>query len=237
MEAVDEARTQVERTLGQTQDLEHHWHAFNQYLDLLPQAVPGTANKDSGAHLQHWHWSLSPGVPDGLAGYHSVRKLVMDQHARVPFLTVHASYLWCLTENKALSDAAARAFDSKGNRLTQHWVDFPGRVLQGATKAQQRQLIGAAEYAEQPLTVHTARSLLAPMIDSAVSKSEGRLDAKYSTRIDLLETSVGSLETTVTSELRSFKAEMKEVLQGATAGPQPYQQQPKGKGGWQRRYG
>jgi hypothetical protein len=75
------------------------------------------------------------------------------------------------------------------------------------------------------------------MIDSAVSKSEGRLEAKYSTRIDLLETSVGSLETTVKSELRSFKAEMKEVLQGATAGPQPYQQQPKGKGGWQRRYG
>ena len=73
--------------------------------------------------------------------------------------------------------------------------------------------------------MQTARSLLAPMIDSAVSKSEGRLDAKYSTRIDLLETSVGSLETTVTSELRSFKAEMKEVLQGATAGPQPYQQQ------------
>jgi hypothetical protein len=77
------------------------------------------------------------------------------------------------------------------------------------------------------------------MIDSAVSKSEGRLDAKYSTRIDLLETSVGSLETTVTSELRSFKAEMKEVLQGATAGqpaPQRYQQQQsKGKGGWQRR--
>ena len=145
------------------------------------------------------------------------------------------SYLWCLPENKALSDAAARAYDSKGNRLTQHWIDFPGRVLQGATKAQQRQLIGAAEYAEQPLTVQTARSLLAPMIDSAVSKSEGRLDAKYSTRIDLLETSVGSLETTVTSELRSFKAEMKEVLQGATAGPQRYQQQSKGKGGWQRR--
>ena len=58
VEAVDEARTQVERTLGQTQDLEHHWHAFNKYLDLLPQAVLGTANKDSGAHLQHWHWSL-----------------------------------------------------------------------------------------------------------------------------------------------------------------------------------
>jgi hypothetical protein len=90
--------------------------------------------------------------------------------------------------------------------------------MQGASKAQQRQLIGAADYPEQPLTVQTARSLLAPMVDSAVSKSEGRLDAKYSTRIDLLETSVGSLETTVTSELRSFKAEMKEVLQSATAG-------------------
>ena len=111
--------------------------------------------------------------------------------------------------------------------------------MQGATKAQQRQLIGAADYAEQPLTVQTARSLLAPVIDSAVAKSEGRLDAKYSTRIDLLETSVGSLETTVTSELRSFKAEMKEVLQGITAGPpapQRYQQQQsKGNGGWQRR--
>ena len=150
---------------------------------------------------------------------------------------MQASHDFCKPENKALADAASRAFDSKGVRLTQHWVDFGGRVLQGATKAQQRQLVGAAVYAEQPLTVQTARSLLAPMIDSAVSKSEGRLDAKYSTRIDLLETSVGSLETTVTSELRSFKAEMKEVLQGATAGPQPYQQQSKGKGGWQRRYG
>ena len=79
--------------------------------------------------MQHWHWSLSPGVPEGLTGYHSVRKLVMDQHARDPFATVYESYLWCLTENKALSDAAGRAYDSKGNRLTQHWIDFPGRVL------------------------------------------------------------------------------------------------------------
>ena len=103
VEAVDEARTQVERTLGQTQDLEHHWHAFNKYLDLLPQAVPGTANKDSGAHLKHWHWSLSSGVPEAPAGYHSVRKLVMTQHARTPFPTVYNSYRWCLTENKTIS--------------------------------------------------------------------------------------------------------------------------------------
>ena len=61
VEAVDEARTQVERTLGQTQDLEHHWHIFCRYLELLPQAVPGTPNRLSGAHLQHWHWSLSGG--------------------------------------------------------------------------------------------------------------------------------------------------------------------------------
>ena len=129
----------------------------------------------------------------------------MDEHARNPFATVQASYDFCKPENKALADAASRSFDSKGNRLTQHWIDFPGRVMQGATKAQQRQLVGAADYAEQPLTVQTARALLAPMIDSAVSKSEGRLDAKHSTRIDLLKTSVGSRETTVTSELRSFK--------------------------------
>ena len=70
--------------------------------------------------------------------------------------------------------------------------------------------------------MQTARSLLAPMNDPAVSKSEGRLDAKYGTRIVLLETSVGSLDTIVTAELRSFKSEMKEVLQGATAGPQRY---------------
>ena len=159
---MDKVRTKVERTLGQTQDLEHHWHAFNKYLNLLPHAIPGTANKDSGAHLQHRHWSLSPGVPEELAGYHSACKLVMGQHARTPFATVYDSYLWCLTENKALSAVAVRAFDSKGNRLTQHWIDFCGRVLQGATKAQQRQLIGAAEYVEQPLTVQTARSLLAP---------------------------------------------------------------------------
>ena len=90
VEAVDEARTLVERTLGQTQDLDHHWHAFNKYFNLLPHAVPGTANKGSSAHLKHLHWSLSPGVPEGLAGYHSVRKLVMDQHARDPFQCTQA---------------------------------------------------------------------------------------------------------------------------------------------------
>ena len=165
----------------------------------------------------------------------------MDEHARNPFATVQASYDFCKPENKALADAASRSFDSKGNRLTQHWIDFPGRVLQGATKAQQRQLIGAVEYHKQPLIEQTTRALLAPMIDSAVFKSEDRLDSKYSTRIDFLEVSVGSLETTVTSELRSFRAEMKEVLQSATAGPpaqQRYQQQQsRGKRGWQRRSG
>ena len=237
VEAVDEARTQVERTLGQTQDLEHHWHTFCRYLDLLPQAVPGTPNRtvvltcSTGTGRCHQAYlTASQGTTRSASSRWISTPGVLSRLCR-------QSILWCKPENKALADAAARAFDSKGNRLTQHWIDFPGRVLQGATKAQQRQLIGAAEYAEQPLTVQTARSLLAPMIDSAVSKSEGRLDAKYSTRIDLLETSVGSLETTVTSELRSFKAEMKEVLQGATAGPQHryQQQQSKGKGGWQRR--
>ena len=63
---VDEARNQVERTLDQTQDLEHHGHTFCRYLDLLPQVVLGTPNRLSGAHLQHWFWSLSPAVPDGL---------------------------------------------------------------------------------------------------------------------------------------------------------------------------
>ena len=52
VEAVDDARNQVKRTLGQTQDLEHHWHTFCRCLDLLPQAVPGTPNRLSGAHLQ-----------------------------------------------------------------------------------------------------------------------------------------------------------------------------------------
>ena len=105
VEAVDEARNQVERTLGQTQDQQLHWHTFCRYV-----------------------YTLTCG--------------------------------------------------SKGLRLTQHWIDFPGRVMQGATKAQQRQLmiIGAAHYAEQPLTVQSARSLLAPMIDSAVAKSEALQD-------------------------------------------------------------
>ena len=122
------------------------------------------------------------------------------------------SYDFCLPENSALADAATRAYDSKGQKLTQHWIDFPGRVLQGATKAQQRQLIGAADYADQPLTVHSARSLLAPMIDSAAAKTEARLDSKFGTRLDAVETSVGTLESTITTEFRSFKEEMKTVL-------------------------
>ena len=68
-ESVEEARNQVERSLGQTQDLEHHFHAFCRNLDLMPEAVPGTANRDSAHHVQHWHWSLSPGVPEALQGY------------------------------------------------------------------------------------------------------------------------------------------------------------------------
>ena len=97
-------------------------------------------------------------------------------------------------------------------------------MLQGATKAQQQQLVGAADYADQPLTVHSARSLLAPMIDSAVSKSEVRIDAKFGTRMDAIETSVGTLESSITSELRTFKTEMKEVLMQSQQVQQPYQQ-------------
>ena len=110
VEAVDEVCNQVERTLGQTQDLEHHWHTFCRYLDLLPRAVPGTPNRLSGAHLQQWHWSLSPGVPEGLVGYHSLHKLAMDRHAKRPFATVQESYDFCKPENKALADAASRPF-------------------------------------------------------------------------------------------------------------------------------
>ena len=38
------------------------------------------------------------------------------------------SYGWCIPEDKALADAATRAYDSKGNKLThwQHWESVAG---------------------------------------------------------------------------------------------------------------
>ena len=47
------------------------------------------------------------------------------------------------------------------------------------------------------------------MIYSVAAKTEARLDSKFGTRLDAVETSVGTLESTITTEFRSFKEEMK----------------------------
>ena len=80
VEAVREAKRQVEFDFGQTQSLEHHNADFNELLDKLP----GTSTVLLGepTHIDHYLSSLSELLPAELAAdYDAPRKVVEDEHA------------------------------------------------------------------------------------------------------------------------------------------------------------
>ena len=84
VEAVREAKRQVEFDFGQTQALEHHSADFNELLDKLV----GTSIVLLGepTHIDHYLSSLSEHLTDELAAeYDTPRKSVEDEHA-----TIHA---------------------------------------------------------------------------------------------------------------------------------------------------
>ena len=140
---------------------------------------------------------------------------------------MRACYDFMLNEEKPL-----RA-ESRVQGLKQHWVDFPGRSGAGMTKAQQKKLIGSVAVDESMLTPASVRALMAQCADSAVAKSEVRLEQRFEDRLSGVETSMGSLESTVTSQLKAVAQELKTEIQqsrfkGKGGGDR------KGKGGWDR---
>ena len=123
--------------------------------------------------------------------------------------------------------------ESRDLGLKQHWVDFPGRSAAGMTKAQQKKLVGSVAVDESLLTPASVRALMAQCADSAVAKSEVRLEQRFEDRLSGVETSMGSLESTVTSQLKAVAQELKSEIQqsrfkGKGGGDR------KGKGGWNR---
>ena len=78
VEALREAKRQVEYDFGQTQALEHHNAAFNELLEKLP------ANNllAESTHIDHYLSSLSEALPAKLVvDYNTPRKTVEDEHA------------------------------------------------------------------------------------------------------------------------------------------------------------
>ena len=79
VEAVREAKRQVEFDFGQTQALEHHNADFNELLEKLPGNQLLLAQP---THIDHYLSSLSEALPAELAAeYDTPRKTVEDEHA------------------------------------------------------------------------------------------------------------------------------------------------------------
>ena len=229
-----EAREQVEHKLGQTLSLDQHWLRFSRYLELMPQGRNAdgdlVANVTQPHAINHWLNSCSPALPAELeaAGYKPPRWHGKKEHTTSRgFASVRACYDWMLNEEKPL-----RA-ESRDLGLKQHWVDFPGRSAAGMTKAQQKKLVGSVAVDESLLTPASVRALMAQCADSAVAKSEVRLEQRFEDRLTGVEASMGSLESTVTSQLKAVAQELKSEIQqsrfkGKGGGDR------KGKGGWNR---
>ena len=127
--------------------------------------------------------------------------------------------------------------ESRDLGLKQHWIDFPGRSAAGMTKAQQKRLVGSVAVDESLLTPASLRALMAQCTDSAVAKSEIRLEQSFADRLAGVETSMAALESTVTSQLKAVAQDLKSEIQ-QSASNQRFKgkggRDRKGKGGWNR---
>ena len=174
------AREQVEHKLGQTLSLDQHSLRFSRYLELIPQGQNADGdlvrNETQPHAFNHWLNSCSPAVPTELeaAGYNCKPPRwhgKKDHTTRAGgFAPVRTCCDWMLNEVKPLSA------ESRDQGLKQHWVDFPGRSAAGMTKAQQKKLVGSVAVDESMLTPASVRALMAQCADSAVAKSEVRLE-------------------------------------------------------------
>ena len=81
------------------------------------------------------------------------------------------------------------------------------------TKAQHRRLDGSVVVDESMRTSAFVRALMAQCADNAIAKSEVRLEQKFEDRLSGVETAMGSLESTVTSQLQAVAQELKSEIQ------------------------
>ena len=221
VEAVREAKRQVEYDFGQTQSLEHHNAAFNELLEMLP----GNNLLATATHIDHYLSSLSELLPAELAEkYDTPRQTVEDEHAGEDNGTGYATLL----EVQAAALAAERKVSAAARKLglSQHWIDFAGRK----TSVKGRKgIVGSVEMADAALTQASARSLMAGYADSAANKQAAELRREFGSRIETLETGLSTFSTqlqSVDTKIDRQHSELLQALRGKGKGGQG------GKGKW-----
>jgi hypothetical protein len=190
VEAVREAKQQVEYDFGQTQALEHHNAEFNELLEKLPQPPIGNLLAVS-THIDHYLSSLSELLPAELAAdYETPRKTVEDEHATIHDGTGFPS----LQAIQAAALAAERMVSAAGRRLglQQHWIDFAGRKT---TVKGRKGIVGSVEMADAALTQASTRSLMAGYADSGANKQAAELRREFGSRIETLESGFNTFST------------------------------------------
>ena len=205
-DATVEAREQVEVSLGQTEALAQHYLTFRTYLELMPQSrdVNGdiVLNVNQPHSVSHYLASTSSLLPAELeaAGFKPPRWHAENENAVTPFISVAQCHASMLTHEKPIALAARKL------KLKQHWIDYEGRKHDETTltKTQKKKMVGALMHADTPLTELAARTLMAKYADSAVAKTEARLETKFGGRIDAVENAVGSLESTFGTQMQTL---------------------------------
>ena len=205
VEAVREAKRQVEFDFGQTQALEHHNAEFNELLEKLP----GNNLLAQATHIDHYLSSLSESLPAELAEkYDTPRQTVEDEHAAEDNGTGYAT----LQEVQDAALAAERKVSAAARKLglSQHWIDFAGRK----TSAKGRKgIVGSVEMADAALTQASARSLMAGYADSAANKQAAELRREFGSRIDTLESGFSTFSTQLQSVDTKIDRQHSELLQ------------------------
>ena len=179
-DATVEAREQVEVSLGQTEALPQHYLTFRTYLELMPQSrdVNGdiVQNVNQPHSVSHYLASTSSLLPAELeaAGFKPPRWHAENENAVTPFVSVAQCHASMLTHEKPIALAARKL------KLKQHWIDYDGRKHDETTltKTQKKKMVGALMHADTPLTELAARTLMAQYADSAVAKTEARLETE-----------------------------------------------------------
>ena len=182
VEAVREAKRQVEFDFGQTQALEHHNADFNELLDKL--VGTSTVLLGEPTHIDHYLSSLSEHLPAELAA--STTRRGRQWRTNTPRSTMGEDMPPC-RQCRMQHEAAERMVSAAGRKLglQQHWIDFAGRKTSAKDK---KGLVASIEMAGAALTQASARSLMAGYADSAASKQAAELRREFGSRIETLET-------------------------------------------------
>jgi hypothetical protein len=193
VEAVREAKRQVEFDFGQTQSLEHHNADFNELLDKL--VGTSTVLLGEPTHIDQYLSSLSELLHAELAAdYDAPRKILEDEHAT---LRLGVGYATLRVIQEAAMEAE-RSVAAAGRKLglPQHWIDYAGRKTSSKGR---KGIVGSVEMADAALTQSSARALMAGYADSAANKQAAELRREFGSRIDTLESGFNTFSTQLQS--------------------------------------